>query len=131
MRFEPAKLTGSARDLTLRRCGKKPAEEALFPYITKRGRFGYWSQPMWSKLKKQVEIASGTEFRWKDFRPTYAQKLKDMGAPIEAVFKCLRHTDTGTTERYYARTRSENAFSQARRVWETPVAKFQSGKIEN
>lgn len=49
------------RDLTLRRHGRKPAEEeALFPYITKRGRVGYWSQPMWSKLKKQVEIASGT-----------------------------------------------------------------------
>jgi len=120
------------RDLTLRRCGKKPAEEeALFPYLTKRGRIGYWSQPMRSKLKKQVEIASGIEFRWKDFRPTYAQRLKDMGAPIEAVSKCLRHTDSSTTERYYARIRSETAFSQARQVWETPAAKFQSGKIEN
>jgi integrase len=115
-----------------RRCGAKPAEvEALFPYVTKRGRVGHWSAAMWAKLKKQVEIASGVEFRWKDFRPTYAQRLKDMGAPIEAVSKCLRHTDTGTTERYYARIRSETAFSQARQVWETPVAKFQSGKIEN
>ena len=120
------------REALLRGAGLKPGEvESLFPYITKRGKAGYWSTAMWAKLKKQVEIASGVEFRWKDLRSTYAQRLKDLGAPIEAVSKCLRHTDTKTTERYYARIRNETAFSLVRQVWETPVAKFQFGKIEN
>lgn len=92
---------------------------------------GYWSQVMWGRLKRQMELATGVRFRWKNFRPTHAQRLKDLGAPIEAVSKCLRHTDTRTTERYYARIRNETAFSQVRRVWETPVARFQSGEIEN
>lgn len=43
--------------------------EPLFPYITKSGEVGYWSEPMWEKLKQQLEIASGVSFRWKDFRP--------------------------------------------------------------
>lgn len=103
----------------------------LFPFISMNGRVGYWSTAMWAKLKAHVELAVGFRFRWKDFRPTYAQRLKDLGAPIEAVSKCLRHKDTGTTEEYYARIRSETAFSQVRRVWETPVAEFQSGEIEN
>ncbi len=120
------------REHVIVRSGAKPANvEPLFPYMTKKGRVGYWSQVMWGRLKRQMELATGVRFRWKDFRPTYAQRLKDLGAPIEAVSKCLRHKDTGTTEEYYARIRSETAFSQVRRVWETPVAEFQSGEIEN
>ena len=42
-----------------------------------------------------------------------------------AVSKCLRHTSTKTTERYYARIRSESAFSHLRQLWEAPVAETQ------
>ncbi len=35
------------------------------------------------------------------------QKLKDAGAPIEAVSRALRHSSVATTEKYYARIRSE------------------------
>ncbi|MEM2891622.1 MAG: site-specific integrase [Thermoplasmata archaeon] len=92
--------------------------EALFPFVSKQGRVGYWSRPMWSKLKRQVELASGTRFRWKDFRPTLAQSCKDAGAPIEAISKVLRHTSSNTTERYYARIRSESAFSLVKDAWQ-------------
>jgi len=106
----------------LRALGLNPLEvEPLFPYICSNGKVGYWSEALWRKLKKHVEIASGVRFRWKDFRPTFAQMAKDRGAPIEAVSKCLRHTNTRTTEQYYARIRSDTAFSLVRRVWEAPV----------
>jgi len=92
--------------------------EALFPFIPKKGEIGYWSVPMWGKLKKAAEMASGQRFRWKDFRPTYAQTLKDADAPIEAISRCLRHTSTKTTEQYYGRIRPESAFSQVRAAWQ-------------
>ena len=92
--------------------------EALFPFITKNGKVGYWSTAMWAKLKAHVELASGARFRWKDFRPTLAQMCKDAGAPIEAISKVLRHSSSKTTERYYARIRPESAFSQVKRAWQ-------------
>jgi integrase len=110
------------REEALRALGLNPLEvEPLFPHIYPSGKVRYWSDPLWRKLKKHVEIASGVRFRWKDFRPTFAQMAKDRGAPIEAVSKCLRHTNTRTTEQYYARIRSETAFSLVKRAWEAPV----------
>jgi integrase len=121
-----------ARDEALRNIGLNPMDvEPLFPFISKGGKVGYWQLAMWEKLKIAIEKASGVSFRWKDFRPTFAQKAKDLGASIEVVSKSLRHTSTRTTELYYARIRSETAFSQMRQVWEASVAKFQSGRIEN
>ena len=92
--------------------------EALFPFISVKGEARFWSAAMWAKLKQAVETASGEHFRWKDFRPTYAQTLKDANAPIEAISKCLRHSSTKTTEQYYGRIRAESAFSQVRAAWQ-------------
>jgi hypothetical protein len=50
---------------------------------------------------------------------------------FEAVSKSLRHTSTRTTELYYARIRSETAFSQMRQAWEAPAVIIQSPRIEN
>lgn len=120
------------RESSLSKIGADPQTvEPLFPFVSVDGKVGYWSQAMWAKLKQQIEYVSGVHFRWKDFRPTFAQKAKDEGAPIEAVSKCLRHTSTRTTETYYARIRSETAFSQVRQVWEAPVVGIQFRKIEN
>ena len=92
--------------------------EAMFPIISTKGEAGFWSPAMWAKLKKAVEVASGEHFRWKDFRPTFAQTLKDADAPIEAISKCLRHSSTRTTEQFYGRIRAESAFSQVRAAWQ-------------
>jgi len=78
------------------------------------GKVGTWSWVMWRQLEKQIELTTGVRFRWKDMRPTFAQEAKDAGSPIEVVSKALRHTDTRTTEEYYARIRRETAFSQLR-----------------
>jgi integrase len=115
----------------LRDLCKNPHEvEPLFPYLDTKGNVGYWHERVWNKLKPQIELASGVRFRWKDLRPSFAQKAKDNGAPIEAVSKCMRHGSTATTEKYYARIRSETAFSLVRQAWEAPVVKFQSALIE-
>lgn len=66
---------------------------------------------MFGKLKSELEKSSGVRFSIKTFRPTFAQKAKDSGAPIEAVSKAMRHTNTRTTEQYYAHIRTDNAFS--------------------
>ena len=105
------------RDEMLREAGIDE-HEALFPFRSQNGKVGYWSSAMWSKLKCQLELASGIRFRWKDFRPTFAQKCKDGGANIESVSKAMRHKDTKTTEAYYARIRSESAFSDVRAAWQ-------------
>jgi integrase len=111
------------RALALRRVGLDPGTvEPLFPYICKNGKAVYWNHRMWSKLKCHVQLVTETRFRWKDMRPTFAQRAKDAGAPIEVVSKALRHTDTRTTEGYYARIRSETAFSQLRQAWEAAAA---------
>ena len=53
-------------------------------------------------------------------RPSFAQRLKDRGAAIETVSKALRHSSTATTERFYARIRTEKAWNDLERLWETP-----------
>jgi len=110
----------------LRQSGICPDEvDILSSYISKKGKVGYWEHHVWNRLKYHLEFASGVRFKWKDLRPTFAQMLKDSGVLIEVISKCLRHTSTRTTELYYARIRSETAFSVARRAWEAPAAKFQ------
>lgn len=102
----------------IRNHGQNPSSvEPLFPYLNKHGEFQYWHQTAWNRLKQHIELVTEVRFKWKNLRPTFAQRAKDMGAPIEAVSKCMRHTSTRTTELYYARIRSESAFSQVRQCW--------------
>ena len=53
-------------------------------------------------------------------RASFDEKLKDAGAPIEAVSKALRHTTVATTEKFYARIRSKAAWDSLERAWEAP-----------
>ena len=102
----------------IRSLGEDPsAVEPLFPYLNKHGEFAHWYQDAWNHLKAHIELATGIKFKWKDLRPTFAQRAKDLDASIEAVSKCMRHTSTRTTELYYARIRSDSAFSQVRQCW--------------
>ena len=121
-----------ARAVMLSEKGFNPQSvEALFPHIDKQGRVGFWQAQKWIKLKSYVEQASGVKFKWKDMRATFAMKCLELEVPIEVVSKALRHTNTATTENYYARIRSESAFSRMRQAWEAPVkAKSQTSGLE-
>ena len=57
----------------------------------------------------------------KTFRATAGQIAKDRGASIEAVARALRHSTTKTTERYYARVQTEDAFAEWERAMANPV----------
>ncbi len=67
---------------------------------------------MLRKLKGNLERISGVRFSLKTFRAIMAQQAKDRGAFIEAVSKALRHSNTRTTEDYYARIRTDDAFAE-------------------
>ncbi len=41
------------------------------------------------------------------------------------ISKMLRHTSIETTQRYYARIRSEVAFEEFERIWDTPTISVQ------
>jgi len=63
---------------------------------------------------------------YRTLRPSFAQKLKDRGAPIEAVSRALRHSSTATTERFDARIRTERAWDDLERLWEAPAVRVNS-----
>jgi integrase len=90
--------------------------EALIP----NDRGAYYSEAGWRqrRLKTFAEAGIG-HANFRELRPTFAQRLKDRGAPIETVSKALRHSSTATTERFYARIRTERAWLELERVWES------------
>jgi len=82
----------------------------------------YYSEAGWRRRRLRTFAEAGIErANFRVLRPRFAQRLKDRGAPIEAVSKALRHSSTATTERFYARIRTERAWDDLERVWETPV----------
>ena len=106
-----------ARARRLGDLGSGPEEvEALIP----NDRGAYYSEAGWRRrrLKTFAEAGIG-QANFRELRPTFAQRLKDRGAPIEMVSKALRHSSTATTERFYARIRSERAWLELERVWES------------
>jgi len=90
--------------------------QALFP--NEKGE--YMSANGWRWMRIRVYRTAGIEGNYKVLRPSFGQKLKDAGAPIEAVSKALRHSSTVTTERFYARIRSEKAWDTLEALWERP-----------
>ena len=95
--------------------------EALMPYRRVTGLVGPWSGAMLRKLKGEIEAESGIRFHLKTFRATFAQLAKDAGVSIEAVGRAMRHKTTKTTERFYARIRSDDAFREFDRAFEAVV----------
>lgn len=86
--------------------------EALVPLRSWDGRLGPWSEAGLRKLVADLREASGVRFSLKTFRATFAQRAVDAGVPIEVVSRALRHASTKTTERWYARVRTDAAFAQ-------------------
>lgn len=67
-----------------------------------------------------MERESGVRFHLKTFRSTFAQAAKDRGVSIEAVSRALGHRTTLTTERHYARMRTEKALAEFERAFAVP-----------
>ena len=67
------------------------------------------------KIRTEVNKDLGISFSGRDCRRSFAQYLKDLGIPIEAISKCMGHSSTKTTERYYARIRSTDALDKMKR----------------
>lgn len=61
------------------------------------------------QIRVNAERMCGMEFDGRMCRRTYGQYLKDRGVSIENVSVNMGHSSTKTTERYYARQRSEKA----------------------
>jgi len=112
------------RTRRLRDLGLDPSKvEALIP--NESG--ACYSEAGWRRRRAKTFAEAGIErANFRVLRPSFAQRLKDRGAPIEAVSKALRHSSTATTERFYARIRTERAWDDLERVWETPVVRVNS-----
>ncbi len=113
--LQPARQTVldflKARDEYLRENGVGECEP-LVPKVYTDGRVDYWTDGMWGALKDRAQKHAGIPFRIQYLRATFGQMCKDRGASIESVSKALRHKTTKTTELYYARIRSDDAFRE-------------------
>ncbi len=72
------------------------------------------------EVKGRLERESGVQFHLKTFRSTFAQAAKDRGVSIEAVSRALGHRTTLTTERYYARMKTEKALAEFEQAFAAP-----------
>ncbi len=91
--------------------------EPLFP--NENG--GYYSEPGWRMARWKTFQKAGIEANYKVLRASFAQKLKDNGAPIENVSAALRHKTVATTEQFYARVRTERAWDALEDIWNGPT----------
>jgi integrase/recombinase XerD len=106
----------------LHELGLDPAStEPLFP--NENG--GYYSEPGWRMARYKVFRSFGIEANYKVLRASFAQKLKDHGAPIENVSAALRHKTVATTEQFYARVRTERAWDALEEIWSKPELRIE------
>lgn len=101
----------------IRELGLVPeAVEPLFP--NENGE--YYSEPGWRMARWKTFQKAGIEANYKVLRASFAQKLKDNGAPIENVSAALRHKTVATTEQFYVRVRTERAWDALEDLWNGP-----------
>src|SRR6266705_3768194 len=95
--------------------------EPLFP--NEKG--GYYSEPGWRMARYKVFRSLGIDANYKVLRASFAQKLKDHGAPIENVSMALRHQTVVTTEQFYARVRTDRAWDALEELWSKPEVRVE------
>ncbi len=98
---------------------KSPGNLALFPALKGEGD-GFLSTNSIEKLKRVVELETGSQFDLRMCRRTYAQKAIDEGVKLEHVSRLLGHSTTKTTENSYCRVRQDVAIREAQKVWNVP-----------
>jgi len=85
--------------------GSRAESKYLFPNI---GTGIPYSGNGFRRQKANLCKKSGVNFMLKDFRSTLATYLVNSGAPIQIVAYVLRHSQTRTTELFYAAANKEN-----------------------
>jgi len=95
--------------------------EPLFP--NEMG--GYYSDTGWRMARYKVFRGIDIDANYKVLRASFAQKLKDNGAPIENVSVALRHKTVATTEQFYARVRTERAWDALEELWSRPEVRVE------
>ena len=109
-------------DARARRCQDLGLEPERVEPLIPNGFGDFYSEAGWRSLKVKVFREAGIEpLGYRVLRQSFAQKLKDRAVPIEAVSKALRHSSTATTERFYARIKTEDAWNILQKAWESPV----------
>jgi integrase len=79
---------------------------------------GFYSSNHLRKLKKNIQEISGAEFRIKDFRPTFAQRIIDRDPSLlPDVSSVLGHSNIATTQKYYAQIRRGTALHRIETAW--------------
>ena len=85
--------------------GSRVESKYLFPNI---GTGEPYTGNGFRRQKANLSKMSGVDFMLKDFRSTLATYLVNNGAPIQIVAYVLRHSQTRTTEQFYAAANKEN-----------------------
>lgn len=111
------------RDRELAQRGVKDSKDALLvPYFNRHGRMMPWPDPSLNKAKSKLEERLGIRYDFRMLRRAFGQNALDRGARLDAVSVALGHANSITTERYYARLKTRDAFVELERVWNAPRA---------
>lgn len=79
---------------------------------------GFYSSNHFRKLKRDIEEVAGIEFKIKDFRPTFAQRIVDRDPSLlPDVSAVLGHSNIATTQKYYAQIRRGTALHRIESAW--------------
>ncbi len=95
--------------------------EPLIPHISKQNEVSFYYSTKLSGIARNIAASTGVQFQIRTLRASCAQILKDQGLPIETISKFLGHSNTKTTEKYYARIRDEQMFKDINNLYEKPT----------
>lgn len=99
--------------------------DILIPLVHWDGRIAEFSMTHYRRIKWMVQERSGVQFKIKDFRAIFIQDCIDRGIELQAVSKAARHATTKTTELFYGRIRTCQAFNAIDRAFSNPLVEAQ------
>ncbi|MDR1404094.1 MAG: site-specific integrase [Candidatus Methanoplasma sp.] len=95
---------------------RSTCSDALFPSPTSDD--GFLSANRLRAIKELVVSECGICFDFRMCRRTFGQQYVDNGLDIENVSVLMGHSNTNTTEKFYARRRNKEAIEKAKRTWD-------------
>ncbi len=111
-----------AREELLRHYGRE--ESTYLIQKLQEDKDTFYSSNHFRELKKELREVPGIEFKFKDFRPTFASLTVEMELnSLIDVLTTLGHSNVKTTQRYYAQIRSVSAGERINKLWESALKK--------